>query len=601
MPQSSPQPFPELQSSRSRIVQQIYDDLISNSIEIESMQSLPVPPVPPIPPEPHVYQWQSAYGSFELETSSRLRTAVEVRTEPATPEWPIGSILKWNYKFQVAKEHIIRNNKNVDYPLFELLGYSQDLTCISAMMYIGEVEVTHGSFELQFFTEATPKEVNHYNKILSQLKPCEEYPPIGKVVKYIGREGDKRHKAVVIGHIRNNRIKISWITGRNSGSNQNYDFNIFQIIKDQSGSFEPNMADYFTCPCCVSMNHINTARTIGENNYCGNDCAIESGHNYCRNCSQWHRIYTMSNTTSGLCCHGCMETYYRECVDCTQLVHVSNSREHNGGRQCYSCRHYEIRTIHSYDYKPRPIYSKALGENTRYLGIELEIELSGDKQRDLMAEKINIWLNQQSQQDGQDKKLKKLIYLKSDGSLNNGLEIVFHPYTLRSLHKTFPIKDFLEFLQEHGGGISDRCGMHVHVSKEKLSKISLIKGKWFFFRCEQFLKRLSDRKEFKYCQFEKQPTGDPYHQEFGRRTALNMAGSAKTLELRLFKGTLDYMKFMTNIQFSDAFVDYIQHGAGIAFYKTHSPHQIWIDFIDYCKKDGKYQVMTNYILRKGIV
>lgn len=518
------------------------------------------------------------------------------------PQWPIGTIIKWDISNKNIKLHIQARGYALSNPLIKIHAYDI-YGKITEIQRFGEVEkFVEIHYETSHFVKANPFEVQLFNQALADLRQCTEYPPIGKVVKYIGKESSIKNRGVVIGHSKDNKILLKWVTGSSSGGVINISFDVFQIAKKQDGSFTPNMPDYHNCESCNSLRLLENLKIRNQKKYCDDTCARNDGQDYCRNCGDWRNASNLLNTTDGLTCSNCYESNYRECNDCGRHCNINDLQRNFGGPlQCGHCRRYGTQLIKPYDYKPSSIYSKMVYENTRYLGIELEIEIDSDKERQPMAEKITTWLKQQKGGRTDGKSLSKLVYIKNDGSLENGLEIVFHPFTLKALHKNFPIKSFLEFLNEHNAGISSRCGMHVHVSKDKVSRESLLIGKWFFYKCSSFLMKFSDRKEFKYCQFEPwEPKSDPYNQEYGRRTAFNVAGSPNTLEVRIFQATLDYTKFLANLQFADCFVAYIQNRS-IVFLKNHTQWQVWEDFIDFSKRDGRYQVMSSYILREGIV
>ena len=69
-------------------------------------------------------------------------------------------------------------------------------------------------------------------------------------------------------------------------------------------------------------------------------------------------------------------------------------------------------SIHDYNYKPDPVF---YGNGNRYFGVELEIDIGGKTCPN--ADEILAIAND----------LDEHIYIKSDGSLNDGMEIVIHP------------------------------------------------------------------------------------------------------------------------------------------------------------------------------
>jgi hypothetical protein len=230
--------------------------------------------------------------------------------------------------------------------------------------------------------------------------------------------------------------------------------------------------------------------------------------------------------------------------------------------------------------------------------VELEVETEGSREE--LAKKTKIYLKQLTEAKKSSKRLDRLVYMTGDSSLNNGIEIITHPFTLQSFHKHFPIKDFLQFLRDNGAIVQDNCGMHVHVSKDKVSEKSLVNGKWFFHKCEPLIKKFSERQNFRYCEFDSHlPRRNPYEQDHGHYTVFNVDACPKTLEIRVCRATLDYTKFLANLQFADCVVGYIQRG-GNAFLRTKSCSEIWKDFIEYAKRSRQYQVLTNYLLKNSL-
>ena len=63
-------------------------------------------------------------------------------------------------------------------------------------------------------------------------------------------------------------------------------------------------------------------------------------------------------------------------------------------------------------------------------------------------------------------------YVKSDGSLNDGFELVTHPCTLETHLQQVPWRETLEALRGMGyrSHAPGTCGLHVHVSRKALGK-----------------------------------------------------------------------------------------------------------------------------------
>lgn len=534
------------------------------------------------------------------------------------PRFPIGSIVRFILPYEACKDFYVSKNITQERPLCRIVGYTERNESIRGLTWINHPCTDNSDYHLDYFIPATSEEIKYFEDQMALMNFCTEAPPIGTVVEYLDPHnlGIIKKRAVVVSHAAGNKILVNFLNKKHLDYNRDYLFNVFRIASNQNGFFVPNERELCKCLDCQSIRTIEYVFGIAQTNgqeaeiFCNGACARNYGYCNCAACGEWvHRenVQSVEITGGGHLCPTCA-TQYSPCNECSRFI--SNSDLLSGG-VCRSCHSNHSLQIHDYSYKPMALFNKMAWENTRYLGIELEIEVQGssDEKRMEVAQKIKAWLKslpvipemRLPAVTVKQRSWDKLVYLKHDGSLHNGIEIVFHPITLSSFHKHFCAKDFLEFLKSNNCVISERCGMHVHVSKDKLSTPQLLKGKWLFYKCEQFIRKLSERSDFHYCQFEREPSKDPYNQEFGRRTALNVAGSTKTLEIRVFKSTLDYKKFLTNIQFADVFVDYIQYGAGSNFLKRSTPHQVWIDFVDYAKKQRRYQVMTNYILQNRIV
>ncbi|MBR6670009.1 MAG: zinc-binding protein, partial [Ruminococcus sp.] len=114
-------------------------------------------------------------------------------------------------------------------------------------------------------------------------------------------------------------------------------------------------------------------------------------------------------------CRYCYDNYYTRCENCDALVHVDDAYHYNNSDYCSECYHdiaNENSAIKEYGYKPEPVF---YGDNPRYFGVELEIDGAG-KDSDNAREILDI-----GNDDGER------IYIKSDGSLDDGMEIVSHP------------------------------------------------------------------------------------------------------------------------------------------------------------------------------
>lgn len=147
------------------------------------------------------------------------------------------------------------------------------------------------------------------------------------------------------------------------------------------------------------------------------DC-LENHTTTCECCGEriWDEdVYGDNDIT--LCSH-CYHHSYTRCSCCDALLHEDDAYYLDGEtycRDCYEDEREENNLIHEYGYKPNPIF---YGEGNRYFGIELEIDGAG--RDDDFAEELLDIANANAD----------LLYIKTDGSLDDGMELVSHPCTM---------------------------------------------------------------------------------------------------------------------------------------------------------------------------
>lgn len=509
--------------------------------------------------------------------------------------WPVGTIIKWKFELGGVKDYLLSHKRRLDILLKIIKLSSSDDNLIAMVQWEGEAEIDNVSINTSFFTKASSEESEKFEASIAKLRLCTERPLPGTVVLYKGKNTDlANRKGIVLFHRRDD-LKIRWL---NDSGTTYVNFKLTSVYKNQEKGYLFVPENHHTCSKCSGIIKYPDRLAVRIDSkvkfYCDNYCAEDDGLKKCQDCERWLPALTLITLGGRTHCDNCHIEHYRPCVECENIFHVGYMRIATRGQACESCRQHIASFLHSYSYKPSYICTKMAWENTRYLGFELEVETDSESNQYKLAEMLRTYLKQITKAGG--KPLHKLIYTKYDGSLKHGIEVVTHPFTLQAIHKHLPSKDIIDFLKTNGALIKDSCGMHVHVSKEKITKESLLNGKWFFYKCAKFIKLFSERTEYKYCMFEDYaPRKDPYNQEFGRRTAFNVAASEKTMELRLFKATLDYTKFMANLHFADCFAGYIQYESRLAFLKNNNTEKIWANFLNYANSQGQYKTMLKYI------
>ena len=338
----------------------------------------------------------------------------------------------------------------------------------------------------------------------------------------------------------------------------------------------------YTCEECGEQ--------VGEDNvvvvldilFCSYDCIHNYGFRECVDCDTYfHYEREGLNTPNGSVCGRCGE-YYGYCDGCHEYHHQDRMQYTDDDSRyycndCYS-ENDRQRLIFNYSYKPNPMFTKLSYENTTYLGLEIEVEC-GELDRNRIAEKLRKWLN--------DRDIGQYVYFKDDGSLRNGIELVFHPFTLKALHKKFPLRKFMAKVKDLGcrGYSAGNAGFHIHLSKESFKgNKNIHKAKAFFYKCSKSLKKFSRRKDFGYCRFDTFLNMSNITNENGRYSALNTTNT-HTVEVRIFRSTTSYNRILASIHFSDCLVGYVR-SVSWQFLVNNTGEIIWNDFLQYVKRFG---------------
>ena len=297
--------------------------------------------------------------------------------------------------------------------------------------------------------------------------------------------------------------------------------------------------------------------------YVGDDVLCQDCYDHlctcCDHCG--HSIYLEDAITDdySALCSACYHAHYIRCDDCNCIIAAADSYELHGYDYCRSC--YEERCdeeddyIHEYGYKPEPVF---YGEGKRFMGVELEIDRGGKSGTN--AEQLYDIANHNEER----------IYIKSDGSLNDGMEIVTHPMSLAYHKNEFCWEDILHRCVEMGyrSHQTSTCGLHIHVSRkafgdteeqqeEVISRILyFVEAHWnellnFSRRTESSMNRWAAR-----YGYESHPKAimDKAKKGCGRYAAVNLC-NYHTVEFRLFRGTLKYNTLIAALELVNAICD----------------------------------------------
>lgn len=263
--------------------------------------------------------------------------------------------------------------------------------------------------------------------------------------------------------------------------------------------------------------------------------------------------------------------------------------------------------INHYHLKPRPwFYSKTQfsgrrsnSAKTLYMGFELEVEFP--KYKWIKSTGIYEYPNGQTpakicdflyEHSGRENEPERYYHLERDGSVYNGLEIVSQPMTLW-FHRQFIWKQIVEYLNAAGCKSHDTttCGLHVHVNKSFFEDSDMVKLGIFVNAQKGEMVKLARRGESHYAKFKKinQFTKDEeIVGSWDRYEAVNFT-NPKTIEFRLFRGTLNYKTIIATLELVDAVCRFVKTQNQTDLLSCSS----WEGFIKYLKKYPKKFVALN--------
>jgi hypothetical protein len=309
----------------------------------------------------------------------------------------------------------------------------------------------------------------------------------------------------------------------------------------------------------------------------------------CDDCGDWVNTNDAYRTAEGDdICGDCYGDNYFTCDGCGNIYHSDYINSTDDGCYCNECYEEEEKSdlIHKYGYKPTPEFmhlGKELKSKALFMGFELELE-------------------SQHLKDDAKETTQHLpyCYLKEDGSIDCGFEIVSHPATLAyHLSSEANLKKAFTALRKSGAKSHDtsNCGLHVHVSRAFFSNAEEVKLGLFIYTQKSRMVTLA-RRECGYAKYKpvKGIMAKVNHAQEGRYEAVNYEND-NTIEFRIFKGTLKETTFKATLEFVDCLSYFVKEYPA---YKFVDVDKTWADFIAFMDK-REYFHLPAYLLSKGLM
>lgn len=319
-------------------------------------------------------------------------------------------------------------------------------------------------------------------------------------------------------------------------------------------------------------------------------------------------------------CWSCFDQHNIPCSHCERQhmswdLHVLEGETDR--RLCNNCLERWESRIYQYNWRPKRFIHH--GEPPLY-GIEIETDHFPNP-AGLYSRRIHHLSENE-----------RFFYMKRDGSLSNGFELVFHPRSMESWEGSWPrVEEILASIEEFGGKAfrTDTCGFHVHRSKWDLKDIDYMKICLLLKRWKARLLKVAQRNNNRYAgwnifddrlpQPSRNNASSVKRQGFRfikngdhtleRYQCVNFGSNPDSIEFRIFKGSIFGPTLKAYIAFTHFFVEFatsrliselsmdsvLKHKLSIPslwdefcnyIYKAHKKRSFATDCLDLLSKQG---------------
>lgn len=316
----------------------------------------------------------------------------------------------------------------------------------------------------------------------------------------------------------------------------------------------------------------------------------------CDNCSDTVHQTSYTNINGDYFCEFCAEDY-EYCDNCDSSYYT---QDYNS---CPDCENSRDDLIHNYSFRPEPVFfikkdhfTPFDPRTTSVTGFELEMEAVNCNRYDGAERAEEIF--------------GKWCYLKDDGSLNDGFEMVSHPMSREFAIETFPYERLRELSGMGMRSAQTRtCGLHIHINRSyfRTNPTTMYRFMSMFYRNTEQWKKIAGRAESSYATWDEYELermlaytkslngpGYPAHNS-NRYVALNLQ-NRNTIELRFFKGTLRPESFIARIEAAHAVAQYAYATRNNVSIKT--AHD-WERFREWTIQNG-FKNFDAYATTKGV-
>lgn len=327
------------------------------------------------------------------------------------------------------------------------------------------------------------------------------------------------------------------------------------------------------CDRCDTIESVNDSHYTVDGDYIWCEACTDRRAYFCDSCNEYNSDGTLYiNDIQENYCNPCAESNTWFCEECD--VYNRDSCEGD----CQENRdEYGNRIIHDYSYRPDAKFHSTDKNERLYFGIEIEVEAPNNlSESSAYAHRL----------EGME-----LAYLKHDGSLEHGFEIVTHPMS-HDFYKNeaSDFWDTLEHLRTHyhvKSWDTRTCGLHIHISRTGFTGgAHMHRFLNLVYSNQAFYEKLAGREQSRWATFDdimtqvaiRNKEGQRVTDEYGfvqfetkrdimsklsnsggggteRYSAVNTR-NRETLEMRIFRGTVNSHTVKAHLDLAHASVEY---------------------------------------------
>ena len=302
---------------------------------------------------------------------------------------------------------------------------------------------------------------------------------------------------------------------------------------------------------------------------------VEGIYIYCEDCTSSYAYYCDScegYTTQGTCRLADRREYW--CSDCLDRAYFCDECDQYWAEGCDNgCNSEEDeneRVIHDYNYRPDAVFHATDKNERLFFGIEIEVEAGRNRDESALY--------------AQQLESKDLAYLKQDGSLNNGFEVVTHPmshdFYKNEAQEFWDVIEGLRTEYKVKSWGTQTCGLHIPVSRTGFASGShMHRFLNLIYSNQELYETLAGRSSEQWAKFTDIVNTEWIYDAEGNRDYINGKTTRsfrrklshynnsdrysavntlnqETLELRIFKGTVNGHTIKAHLDLAHASVEY---------------------------------------------